>query len=154
MHLCHLLPILSDQLSVVFLGHAEDIGLEIADFLVSPLFSDVFGFEVRVSFEQAADSLAAPFIRVRDPLSIIPFLFIDLMEEPLMNIAIGVYGLESELFWFDFSLKNRLTRNVFIIVPFELGAFRSERRMFEYLQSCQCQTPSSGRFSHTVFKSH
>lgn len=77
--------------------------------------------------------MAAPFIRVRDPLRIIPFLFIDPMKEPLMNIAIGVYGLESKLFYFDLALNYWLARNVFIIVTIELGTFRGERRMFENL---------------------
>ena len=97
MLVCEFLPVLGDHWPLIIPDHLENVELEVGCFLLSPLLSDFVGFELGVGFEKATDCLAAPFIRVRDPMSIIPFLLIDLMEEPLMKVTIGVLDLESQL---------------------------------------------------------
>jgi hypothetical protein len=123
------LPVFDGQFRVALFCKFEHRCLEKTLFILGPFFPDFVGLEARIVFEQAADNLATPFIRVGDPLVVIPFVFVDPMEEALMKIALRVYSLKFKLIPFDSTFDDWLARDVRVIADIELGTSRSKRRM-------------------------
>jgi len=145
------LPVFDGQFRVALFYKFEYRCLEKSLFIPGPFFPDFFGLEARIVFEQAADNLATPLIRVGDPLVVIPFVFVDPMEEALVKIALRVYSFKFKLIPFDSTFDDWLARDVRVIADVELSTSRSKRRMLLRLtvMSAPCSQQQAG-ITHLV----